>query len=561
MILVSAILLEVGVALAIRELRILGLVHAALIAAVGFYAVLRKDLTLVICAIAYVAGSEVLWRQARAPVFYLAAPYIVITLSAFAVLFVLQRLGRDARLAVLYAALLLPATVATVRTAGEGARELISFALSGPLALAAFVAFTSQVRIERWLYRRVMWITLIGAIGPLTIALFSLRTELAAEGSIEFSGQSNAVTSGGFGPVQVSSVLSMGIMAAIMLILTERDRTARIIASVLAFVLAVQTLLTFSRGGSFSLGIAMAVFAVTQARNRRIRNRIIVIAGTALALAYFVVFPWLETFTEGRFEERFSDTESARTELAANDTEIFARNFAFGVGPGMTKYQRLTYEICQLRSDQCRNEASSHTEFTRMMGEHGIPGVIAIVLLVMLAWHAFSRAGPGREFAVAWVTWTIAQMFYANLRVVAVPIAFGFAFLRFSDGGDGRGGSSETERSTPPAGPTPAEIRARWRPDLSLQRLSANGISTADALDTARATRATLAAAEPLPAPVEHDAVRPQRDAPDPQSLPDPPDLAMLPDPPASATGRAAPPLAPDLVIPPSGDRGSRNQA
>ena len=68
--------------------------------------------------LAYVTGAEVLWRQLRAPVFYLAAPYVVILLSSFAVLLVLRRLGKDARLAVLYAALLLPATVATVRTAG-----------------------------------------------------------------------------------------------------------------------------------------------------------------------------------------------------------------------------------------------------------------------------------------------------------------------------------------------------------------------------------------------------------------------------------------------------------
>lgn len=429
MILLGAILLEVVTALALQELRILGLVHAAAIFVFGLYAVLKKDLALLICVLAYITGSEVLWRQVRAPIFYLAAPYLFIILSGFAVLFVLQRVGRDGKIALLYAAVMLPAMAVTIGTTGAGAREIIAFALSGPVALAAFVMFTSQVRIAPWMYRRVLWVTLISAVGPLTIAVADVRSELAAAGKINFSGQSNFVTSGGFGPVQVSSALSLGIMAAIFLIITEREKTAKIIASVLAFILGVQVLLTFSRGGSFAVGIAIAAFALAQARNRKVRNGILAVAGVSFALAYFVVFPWLENFTGGAFETRFSNTESSRTDLAANDTEIFANNFVFGVGPGMTKFQRLGYQVCQLRSDQCVDEASSHTEFTRMLGEHGIPGILAIVLLMMLAFRAAKRAGPGRAFAIAWIAWAVAQMFYANLRIVAVPFAFGLAFL------------------------------------------------------------------------------------------------------------------------------------
>jgi hypothetical protein len=536
MLLCFAILAEVALAMAMRELRILGLIHLAVIAAVGLYGILRQNLTIVICAIAYTTGSEVLWRQTRAPVFYLAAPYVVILLSTFAVLFVLRRLGKDARLAVLYGALLLPATVATVRTAGSEARELISFALSGPLALAAFVAFTSQVRIASATYRRVLWFTLVSAIGPLTAAVAFVREDLGA-GSLNFSGQSNFSASGGFGPVQVSSVLSLGIMAAIFLIMTERERPARIIASVAAVALGVQTLLTFSRGGSFSVGIAVAVLLVAQARNRRIRNRIIGIAAAALALAYFLVFPWLEDFTGGEFERRFSDTESSRTDLASNDTEIFARNFLLGVGPGMTKFQRLTFEICEIRADKCEKEASSHTEFTRMLGEHGIPGLAAMVLLAMLAWSGFRRAGPGREFAVAWIAWAIAQMFYANLRVVAVPFAFGLAFLRFienrddSSDDDARAGAAAAPSTPRP--PTPAEVRAMWRSDHSLQRMTPGGVTLHD-----RATDATAPEHEPVaaapPGPIEPPA----------------PDLSHLP-PPPSGHGLPSAPIAPDAIIPP----------
>ena len=232
-------------------------------------------------------------------------------------------------------------------------------------------------------------------------------------------------------------MLSLGAMAAVLLILSESDRFVRILAGVVAFALVVQTLLTFSRGGSTSLAIAVTGLALVNAKTPHIRNRILVIAAVTFTVGYLLIFPWLETFTGGAFNERFSDRQSARTTLAGNDVKIFEETFLFGVGPGMTKYQRLTYDICQLRSDKCDNEASSHTEFTRMLGEHGIPGAIAIAILGWLAVNSFRRRGEGRTLAFTWMLWAISQMFYANLRIVVVPFAFGLAFLRLTDEGNG----------------------------------------------------------------------------------------------------------------------------
>jgi O-antigen ligase len=424
-----AVAAQAGLALAMKSAPILGLIQAAGIVVLGLYAIGKRNLVLLACLCAYLTGCEVLWRQVRAPLFFLMAPYALIVLSAFVVAVVLGRIGRDARIAILYAALMLPSTVNTVRTAGEGSRELISFALTGPLALAAFVAFTSQVSATPRAYRRILWTALVSAVAPLTVAVSEIRTALAEEGAIEFSGQSNFLTSGGFGPVQVSTVLGLGVVIAVVLILLETQKVVKLLAAALALAFSVQSLLTFSRGGMFAAAIALSALAVVNARNRRIRNRIILIVGIALTVGYFAVVPWLSGFTGGAFGERFSDTESARTDLAANDLEIFIENPVFGVGPGMTKYQRLTYGVCKLRSDDCANEASSHTEFTRMLGEHGLAGLIAIGAFGLLAFRSVRSAARERPFAVAFVAWAVAQMFYANLRVVAVPFAFGLAFL------------------------------------------------------------------------------------------------------------------------------------
>jgi hypothetical protein len=438
-VLLVVLLVQIVASLAISNSSVLGLAHAVGLLVIGLYAVLSRDLPLTLCTIAYLTGSEVMWRQATVPIPYLAAPYILILLSVFAVLFVIRHLGRDARLALLYIALLLPASINTIRTIGPGSREAIAFALSGPIGLAAFIAFTSQVKAAPWLYRRVLWTTVVAAVGPLTVAISRLRTDFLAGGGvgIDFEAESNFATSGGFGPVQVSSMLSLGVLAVVLLLLSEPNRIARVIAGVVGLALLVQTLLTFSRGGSFSVVIAVVVLALARSTDRRSRRRIVGVAAAVIVVCFLFVFPWLEDFTGGKFEERFSDASSSRTELAANDAEIFRSNILLGVGPGMTKYQRLTYEVCQLRSDDCKDEASSHTEFTRMLGEHGIPGVAALVVLAVLASKAYLRKGAGRAFGFAFLAWAIAQMFYANLRITAVPFAFGMAFLRMTDRGDG----------------------------------------------------------------------------------------------------------------------------
>lgn len=158
--------------------------------------------------------------------------------------------------------------------------------------------------------------------------------------------------------------------------------------------------------------------------------------GLALAVGWFALIPRLDSFTEGALEERFSDTTTGRTDLAVNDVEIFGDNILFGVGPGMTKYQRLGYDVCQLRNDDCVDEASSHTEFTRSLSEHGLVGVVALGFLVAITLQAFRRQGPDRVLAVTLLLWAMAQMAYANLRVVAVPLAFALAFVRVGDDPD-----------------------------------------------------------------------------------------------------------------------------
>ncbi|MEZ5138955.1 MAG: O-antigen ligase family protein [Acidimicrobiales bacterium] len=341
-------------------------------------------------------------------------------------------LTKATRVALFYFALLLPSIVVTISVAGAGARELVAFALSGPLALTTMIAVFSQLQIERWLYRRILWIGIVSGIGPLAAAITTIDDYIAANGGLEFSTQSNFVASGGFGPVQVSSMMGLTCLMCVLVFLEERTIATRVLATAMGLLAMVLSFLTFSRGGMTATAIALALFFLVQARDPQARRRVFSVVVVVFLVGYFIVVPRIDDFTNGAFDKRFSDTSSGRSELAVNDIEVFTDHVWFGVGPGMVKYNRLTYEVCLLRADRCSQEASSHTEFTRMLGEHGLPGLLGVLLLVYLAALAVARAGPSRPITIAFLGWAIAQMFYANFRVVGIAFAFAFAFAKIA---------------------------------------------------------------------------------------------------------------------------------
>lgn len=408
----------------------LGLLQALALVGIIAFSVLKRAPVVTLCAMAYIPCAEIVWRQTRAPIPYQLAPYALTAAALLLILTQFNQLTRPARTAMYYFLLLVPSSVITISVAGEGSRQLIAFALAGPLAMATLVVLFSQITIEPWVYRRLLWIIIVSGIGPLAAALTSINESIAANGGLTFDDESNFVTSGGFGPVQVSSMMGLTVLAAVLVYLVERDPMVKLVAVAVGISASVLSFLTFSRGGMTATAFALAALALSQARDPRTRGRVMLVVTVVFVLGYFVIVPRINTFTEGAFEKRFSDTSSGRTQLASNDLEVFEDNIWFGVGPGLTRYNRVPYAVCLLRSDRCAEEGSSHTEFTRMLGEHGIAGAVSILLVISLVVQAWKRAGPSRPVTVTFLTWAIAQMFYANFRVAGIAFAFAFAFLR-----------------------------------------------------------------------------------------------------------------------------------
>lgn len=419
LLLIGAIVVAHAVgAIAMRAFPLLGLAHALLCLGIGLVIAVRRPLHEVPVIVAYIVCSEVLWRMVRAPSlpweFGKYAISLILLLASFRLRWIRNRV-----LGIGYFVLLLPSVLLTLYVYELGdLREQLSFNLSGPLSLALSILFFSNIKLSAEQVRRTLYALMIPAIGIVAVAAITLSE---IEIAVAFSKNSNKYLSGGFGPNQVSATLGLALLAAILLLLERRQALhLRIVLIVAATVFATQAALTFSRGGLLLALISVLAASIYLLRDNRTRATLLVLSTLLFVVAKLFVVPRLDEFTSGKLAERYSSVDSTgRTTLAGFDLEIFADNPVLGVGPGAA---------LPLRED-LGHAGAAHTEFTRMLAEHGLLGALAIVFLLVVTFRALRepRTSRARAFVAALALWTFLFLAINGMRLAAPSFSFGLA--------------------------------------------------------------------------------------------------------------------------------------
>ncbi|MEO8097270.1 MAG: O-antigen ligase family protein [Acidobacteriota bacterium] len=388
---------------------------------VGFFFASRRRFDLVVYTGAYVVGAELVWRVCHATLSYESGKYSLI--AVFGAGLLAMGRWRPSMSAIIYFALLLPSGVLTIMTYhSEEARQQLSFYLAGPLALAVGMIFLSNVQLTD----RQLANMLIAMIGPIAgLAVITLYATLTAP-ILEFTTESNFVTSGGFGPNQVSSILGLGVFVCMFYALfSSAGRAFRLFITGLMLLCAVQSAMTFSRNGLYIAGVAAVFLGVFGFRLPVVRQRF-VLGGLAIAvLATSVILPRLNSFTGGMLEARFKETNTShRDELVTDDIRIWLEHPVYGVGPGNARNFR----------DIGGSHFSAHTEFSRMLAEHGIFGAVGMIVLFVAGAHRLwkLRDAESRALTATLFAWTILYMGANAMRVAAPSFAFGLAFMDFA---------------------------------------------------------------------------------------------------------------------------------
>jgi hypothetical protein len=410
--------LHAPLSLALKLVPFLSTLHALISLVIVLMLVIRRYPTgWVVAGCAYLVGSEALWRMTDASVFWEFGKYALLLVVVMTLC--LRRPRITSYLPAFYLVFLLPGAFLTMMAISglNVLRQTLSFDLSGPVAYAACSLFL----LGRNLSREDVLLCLTAMLAPIAgvaaLTLFGIRTT-----EVDFRSSSNFDASGGFGPNQVSAVLGLGMVACFLLLAGRKGNLiwkGMLVGLIVWF--AAQSALTFSRSGFYYAVAAMlagTAFLVTDVR----RFVLVVSLGLALVgLGKFVIVPRLDAYTNGALGARFENTNLAgRGDLMKGDLLVFLEHPVLGVGVGMAR---------EARREVGSETNKSHTEFTRLLSEHGLLGAAALVLMLVMSGRSVARQTHGwpKAFSASLVAFALVFMTGSGMRLAIPSFLLAFA--------------------------------------------------------------------------------------------------------------------------------------
>lgn len=331
---------------------------------------------------AYVVGVEVLLRMTDGMYFNEYGKYSIIIFMIMGIYY--KGISKSAFWYLIFIGLLIPSIIKapSVLNYQTDIRKAIAFNISGPICLAfsALYCFKSKITFDE--IKKV--ILYIGY--PLLAILTYVILYNPSIKDVVTSTQSNFETSGGFGPNQMSTILGLGMFVFfVQFFLNSKGKIEHIVNGILTIVFAYRCLVTFSRGGMICGLVMIAVLVVIVLWKTNIKGKIKV---SFVGLTFFavgaLVWGYSSFQTSGLIEKRYANQDvkgrvkssqfSGREEIAETELKMFLENPIFGVGVGKNK---------EYREEITGIVAASHNEITRMLAEHGIFGVIGLLILFL----------------------------------------------------------------------------------------------------------------------------------------------------------------------------------
>ena len=381
-------------------------------------------------AAAYIAGGEVFFRQTGALFFWETGKYAVIVFLLVGMFFK----GASSKTVPywLYLLILFPGVlIASMNFSYEAeVRKLIAFNLAGPVCLGVSALYCYYKKIKREDFQRVILMLLMPLIAQMTYLYF--HTPSMDDVRISLSG--NYAATGGFGPNQISTVFGMGCFLLATRLFTIRDKFINLIDILLLVLIGYRAVITFSRGGIFTAIaciIAFLIFFYHKQDAKRIEGtniRIFIVIGISLIVW---IFSSLET--RGLIGNRYTNRDAAgqlkedittgRAELITTELAAFYKHPITGIGVG---------KGIEYREENLGIRIASHNEISRLLAEHGILGIFALIILLIVPlvfWFKFQN----NFYFLAFVTFWFLTINHSAMRIAMPAFVYGLALLYIVD--------------------------------------------------------------------------------------------------------------------------------
>jgi O-Antigen ligase len=305
------------------------------------------------------------------------------------------------------------------------------FNITGILQLATLTIAASK---ECWTINKFTNVLKILVL-PIVMITLSVILKSPKFDEIDFSLTANTKASGGFGSNQVSTILGLGIAVLFLLILLkQRLFKLKIVNFIMLGLMIFRGLLTFSRGGVLVAILAVIVAVLYFLAVRKNPSEIAMFVGGIFVCAIlFVVTNMITGNTlllrykgetkgtaEGTRKKDLSTLTSGRSEIANSDLRMFEENPVWGVGIGQSKVMRPKYGY---------KEIIAHVEFSRLVAEHGIGGLIVIIVVTFFPLARIFRVQfpPAKLICIVFFILSIGTTFHAAMRTAVTPVLFSLA--------------------------------------------------------------------------------------------------------------------------------------
>jgi O-antigen ligase len=423
------LLLHVGIGILVSKFRVLAQVYLLAIVVYFVFQIIRQTnkTYYALGAAAYIAAAEIFLRMSKAMPFWELGKYLVIFFMLLGMFYEGFKLKAWPVLAFLF--LLLPGVIVGYLNFDyfdESFRKAVLFNLSGPLSLFATALFCYQRQIK---FKTLLKVVDLMMLPVLTMVVYIILYAPALE-NIVFTTESSQAASGGYSGNQVATVLGLGMfLAYIRFLIPYKNYLLNLINTGLLGLLTYRCLLTFSRGGFITAIVMMAVFTVLFINwaplNKKAKATVKLIG---LGIGGFLLWGVVVAVTGGLIVNRYTgknalgeeqDITSGRGDILSQELEAFYEDPFLGVGVGMGKFFRIEEEGSNL---------ASHNEVTRMVAEHGILGILALLLLLLIP-LGFLLSKNRNLFMIPFVAFWFLTINHSAMRVALPGFIYGFALL------------------------------------------------------------------------------------------------------------------------------------
>ncbi len=344
----------------------------------------KKNRTLqVLIAVAYVAGIEVFLRMTKAYLFYETGKYLVMFFISLGLLY--EGFNKRSYPYILFLLLLIPGIMVTYNLMNYDLdfRKAIMFNISGPLTLAISAIFMYGKKVTFKQFLSILNYIVYPLIA-MTVYIFLYKPDLR---DVITSTAANSAASGGYGPNQVATLLGLGAFVLFTrLLIPYKNKMVHFIMMFFLAAMVYRGILTFSRGGILTAIIMIVVFTFIFFFVTGIKTKVKTVF-KLVGVAGVLVFIWTLTLlqTGGLIENRYTNKDSlgrekedittGRVDLLVTEFDAFLSHPFLGIGVGRSK----GYFIEELGI-----ELPTHNEVTRLLSEHGLFGIFALIILIIL---------------------------------------------------------------------------------------------------------------------------------------------------------------------------------